>query len=144
MAIWQTIKDDHDKVEGLFEKIDECEESDERTQLIAQLKTELEAHSMGEEKVVYPELAKIDELKDKIAHSREEHDTVAKLMRRIVKADEDEQTTLLTELEEAVQDHVAEEEDEIIPVGEKEIDEKTAKDMLRRFEAVKKEAARSS
>ena len=144
MAIWQTIKDDHDTVEALFEQIDACEEAEERTQLIAQLKTELEAHSEGEEKAVYPELKKIDELKDMVAHSLEEHDKVAKLLQRIVKADEEEQAKLLAELEEAVQDHVEEEEDEIIPIAEKEIDEEKAKDMLSRFEAAKKAMARTA
>lgn len=143
MAIWQTIKDDHDKVEGLFEQIDESEDAEERTKLIAQLKIELEAHSAGEEKAVYPELAKIADLKDKIAHSLDEHAMVAKLLQRIVKADGDDQAGLLAELEEAVQDHVEEEEEEIIPIAEKEIDGERAKDMLRRFEAAKKAAVKS-
>lgn len=143
MAIWQTIKDDHDKVEGLFLEIDESDDTDERAKLIAQLKAEIEAHSAGEENAVYPELAKIDELKDMIGHSLEEHEEIAKLLQRIVKADGDEQASLLAELEDAVQDHVEEEEDEIIPIAEKEIDGERATDMLRRFEAAKKAAVKS-
>ena len=143
MVIWQIIKDDHDRVEGLFLQIDECEDADERATLIAQLKAELEAHSAGEENAVYPELAKIDELKDMVGHSLEEHNEVAKLLQRIVMGDEDEQASLLAELEDAVQDHVEEEEDEIIPIAEKEIDDERAKDMLRRFEAAKKAAVKS-
>ena len=142
MAIWQTIKDDHAKVEALFAQIDESEDAEERAKLIGQLKTEIEAHSAGEEQAVYPELAKIEELKDKVDHSLDEHATVAKLLQCIVAADEDEQGELLAELEEAVQNHVEEEEEEIIPIAETEIDEERANSMLRRFKAAKNEAAK--
>lgn len=71
MDIWQAIRDDHERVDVLFEKI---AESDDQAALIAELRAELEAHAQGEEKAVYPELAKLDALKDMIGNAREDHE----------------------------------------------------------------------
>lgn len=143
MTIWQAIKDDHDRVDQLFEQIEDAEEGEERAKLVSELMQELEAHAQGEEKAVYPALQKISELDERLKESLHEHDEVRKLLQRIVTAAEDEQLDLLSELEDLVQDHVEEEEDEVIPVGEKAIGEEEAAEMLRRFEAAKKAAVRS-
>jgi hemerythrin superfamily protein len=143
MAIWEIIRNDHTLVESLFEKIDESDDADERADLIAQLRTEFLAHAEGEEKAVYPQLRKIESLKDKIDHGAAEHQKAKQLLQRVVTAGEDEQMDLLAELEEAIQDHVEEEEEEIIPVAEEEIDEDQAEAMLKEFEAAKNAAAKS-
>lgn len=141
MAIWQAIRDDHDRLDRLFGQIEDAEESEARARLVAELMQELEAHAQGEEKAVYPELEKLAELSDRLAQSREDHDEMRTLLRRLVATEEEEeQLELLSELEDLVQDHVEEEEDEVIPVAEKAIGEAEAEEMLRRFEAAKKAA----
>ena len=76
MDIWQAIRDDHERVDVLFEKI---AESDDQAALIAELRAELEAHAQGEEKAVYPELAKLDALKDMIGNAREDHEEMREI-----------------------------------------------------------------
>lgn len=49
---------------------------------------------------------------------------------------------LVADLEEVVRDHVAEEEEDILPAAETAIDSATADEMLRGFEAAKKAAAK--
>jgi hemerythrin superfamily protein len=142
MDLWQAIRDDHEAVENLFEKIEDAEDGDERARLITALINALEAHAQGEEKAVDPELAKIEALLDALADGVEKHDAIRELLDQIVKADNEEQLDLLAELEETVQDHFEEEEEDVLAVAEQEIDDDTAKEMLRRFEAVKKAAVR--
>jgi iron-sulfur cluster repair protein YtfE (RIC family) len=139
MDLWQAITDDHRKVEEISEKLDE--DSGDREELIEQLRRELEAHTQGEEKAVYPELGKIGELKDLVDHSIEEHDEVRQLLQRLEAAKDDEELSdILDELQSAVQDHVEEEEEQIIPVAQKEIASDKAETMLRDFQSAKKAA----
>lgn len=138
MDLWQAIKDDHRKVEDIFARLDEG--GGDRGELIEQLRRELEAHSQGEEKAVYPELGKIDALKDLVEHSIEEHGEVRQLLQRLEEADEEETPDILAELQSAVQDHVEEEEEQIIPVAQKEIANDKAEAMLRDFQSAKKSA----
>lgn len=143
MEIWQAIRDDHARFDALFEEIENAEEPEARARLVAELMNGLEAHAQGEEKAVYPALEKLSDLAERISESRDEHEEMRKLLKRIVAADADEQLDLLSELEDLVQDHVEEEEDEVIPVAEKAIGEDDAREMLRRFESAKKAAVRS-
>ncbi len=143
MDIWQAIRDDHDAFDTLFEKIADCERSDERARLIAELMNALEAHAQGEEKAFYPVLERLGPLEDKVTGAQDDHRRVRALLAEIVKADDEEQADLLALLEEAVQEHAEEEEGEIIIVAEREIDEETAAEMLRRFEAAKQAAVKS-
>jgi hemerythrin superfamily protein len=143
MDIWQAIRDDHGAFDALFEKIADSEQNDERARLIAELRAALEAHAQGEERAVYPVLEKIGPLEDAIASARKDYETIRRLLTEIVMADDDDQTDLLADLEEAVQDHAEEEEESIIAVAEQLLDEEQARQMLRRFEAAKKAAARS-
>jgi hemerythrin superfamily protein len=135
MELWQAIKDDHRKVEAIFEKIQEG--SGDREQLLRQLESELEAHTAGEEKAVYPELRQIAGLEDLVEHSLEEHDEVRQMLQRLGETSGEEQDELIEELQSAVEDHVEEEEEQIIPVAQKEIAGDKAAAMQREFEAVK-------
>jgi hypothetical protein len=143
MDLWQAIRDDHEAIENLFEKIEDAEDGAERAQLVAELRNGLEAHAQGEEKAVDPELAGIEALQDAIADDAEKHDAIRKLLGQIAEADDEERPDLLAELEETVQDNFEEEEEDILSVAEQEVDEETAKEMLRRFEAAKKAAVQS-
>jgi len=139
MDLWQAITDDHRKVEDIFEKLDEG--NGDREELIVQLRRELEAHTQGEEKAVYPELGKIGELKDLVDHSIEEHGEVRQLLQRLEEAEDDEEISdILDELQSAVQDHVEEEEEQLIPIAQKEIANDKAETMLRDFQSAKKAA----
>jgi hemerythrin superfamily protein len=138
MDIWQAIKEDHGIVDSLFQEIQE--DGGDRGNLFKQLKTALESHSQGEEKAVYPELARIAELKDLVDHSQQEHNKVRELLAKIEQATGDQWSELIDQLQDAVEDHVDEEEEQLIPVAQRQIEADKASAMLRAFEEAKERA----
>jgi hemerythrin superfamily protein len=116
MDALELLKQDHQAVKSLFDQIDDAEDAKQRKKLFDQIDTELNIHAHIEETVFYPEMQKIDDLKDMVAEALEEHQEVKTLLEEIEGLDpEGEQfSASLEELMENVEHHVAEEEDEIV------------------------------
>jgi len=144
------LKKDHHKVARLFEDFERATEAN-RASIATQIFNELEVHAALEEEIFYPavrdgvdlrslmeeeeldeeERADDDESPDEdeesediIAVSVEEHHEVRNLIIQLRSMDpaSKEFTELLGELREAVQDHVAEEEDLILPAAQMKLD----------------------
>ena len=69
------LKTDHEKVSGIFEKLEETTERAEKTreELFQKLKQELELHSHIEETIFYPVLKKSEETRDITMEGIQEH-----------------------------------------------------------------------
>jgi hemerythrin superfamily protein len=164
----QMLKDDHRKVEALFEQFLE-EESGKKQQIAQQIFHELEVHSTLEEELFYPALqtqgdpaelgsleqeeeieregtidaSKLDEgedmeqdepdenpeeiAEDMIANAYDDHrvvrDMIAELRNNDASSPEFRQS--LIELQQTVADHVSQEEDELFPQAQLNMDTKT-------------------
>jgi len=164
----QMLKDDHRKVEALFEQFLE-EESGKKQQIAQQIFHELEVHSTLEEELFYPALqtngdpaelgsleqgeeiereetinaSKLDEgagieedepgetpeeiAEDMIANAYDDHrvvrDMIAELRNSDVSTLEFRQSMI--ELQQTVMDHVSQEEDELFPQAQLNMDTKT-------------------
>ena len=162
------LKDDHRKVEALFEQFLE-EESGKKQQIAQQIFHELEVHSTLEEELFYPALqtqgdpaelgsleqeeeieregtidaSKLDEgedmeqdepdetpeeiAEDMIANAYDDHrvvrDMIAELRNNDASSPEFRQS--LIELQQTVADHVSQEEDELFPQAQLNMDTKT-------------------
>lgn len=123
MDAFQMIKDDHSRVNELFLKIADTSDNAVRTRerLFEQIRIELQTHAQLEEKHFYPALQKHAETKKFVAHSLDEHGEVKSMLRELDGMAKDDSAFMerIQELKQSVQDHVREEEEEIMPAARK-------------------------
>ena len=139
MDALELLKQDHQAVKSLFDQIDDAEDAKQRKKLFDQIDTELNIHAHIEETVFYPEMQKIDELKEMVEEALEEHQEVKTLLEEIEGLDpENEQfSASLEELMENVEHHVAEEEDEMFAKVREQCDQATLDRLGEQLESAK-------
>src|SRR5215208_3133684 len=120
MDAFELLKADHRKVEELFEEL-ESASGKTKISVFNQIKTELELHTQLEEKIFYPALEKPSETHDLTLEAYEEHDVVKKLLRELsrAKTPNEEWEAKAKVLQENVEHHVEEEENQLFPKAEK-------------------------
>ena len=131
----ELIEKDHREVEGLFAKF----EASGDQSIAAQICDELDRHTAGEEKAVYPVIASDVPGADEMAKEGEdEHKEARQLMGRIRQtSDQGHLAELVAELKKAIQHHVHEEETEILPKTRKALDSKRLDQLGEEFQAAK-------
>lgn len=121
MTIYEVLKRDHRHVEHLFKRIEKAldkKDFSEVPELFDELKTELTAHSKAEQEVFYQPLkvlAADPEGKDLSWEGEEEHHVIRLLLSELsrVPFHSEEWAAKMKVLNEVVDHHVEEEEDEI-------------------------------
>jgi iron-sulfur cluster repair protein YtfE (RIC family) len=113
------LKTDHEKVAGIFEKLEETTERAEKTreELFTKLKQELDLHAHIEESIFYPAIKQAEETRDITMEAFQEHHVVKVLLRELdaMPVTSETWTAKLKVLKENVEHHVEEEEDEMFP-----------------------------
>lgn len=129
MDAFNLLKADHRKVEELFEQL-ESASGQAKMRVFQQIKTELELHTHIEETIFYPALEEPKQTHDLTLEAYEEHDVVKKLLQELSRARtvSDEWEAKAKVLQENVEHHVEEEENELFPkaqsaLSEEEIEE---------------------
>jgi hemerythrin superfamily protein len=139
MSIYQTLKNDHDAVQDLMQKLKKGQgpKADERS--FATLKEELTLHSKAEEKVFYTALRGHREAQELVQHATREHKQVEAMLEEMAELDSqsEEFRAKLEELRGAVEDHVEEEEGEIFEAARKLFSEDEARRMDDAFQQEK-------
>ncbi|HZH91700.1 MAG TPA: hemerythrin domain-containing protein [Pyrinomonadaceae bacterium] len=111
------LKTDHEKVSGIFEKLEETTERAEKTreELFTKLKQELDLHAHVEETIFYPVLKKSEETRDITMEGIQEHHVVKVLLRELdaMGVGSETWTAKLKVLKENVEHHVEEEEEDM-------------------------------
>jgi hemerythrin superfamily protein len=124
-----TLIHDHRKISGLFELLQQSDDSNQRRFLFQEIRDELRAHAQLEEDILYPRLAKFDELVDFLDDSYDEHQEMKDIIGEIDQIETEAEnmdpsqiTELHDELESAVEElidvvsyHVDEEEGKLFP-----------------------------
>ena len=106
------LKQDHAKVNELFEDIEDAAGMSGQKDIFAQIKNELETHSHIEESVFYPAMEKYQDLKEMVREALEEHREVKALLNEMESlSDEEEFEAQLEELKDNVEHHADEEEE---------------------------------
>src|SRR6476469_6640743 len=127
----ELLKQDHDKVEHLFQKVKG--EQGEKQQLAEKIRTELEVHTQIEEQVFYPYLLENgdEEIQDLVKEGIEEHRQAKTLLKQIAGLSDDSESLdpKLQVLMEDVTHHVQEEEGELFPLIREQFDEETLNDL---------------
>jgi len=117
MDAFTLLKEDHKKVSGLFEKLEDTTERAAKTreEVFAQLKLELDVHAHIEETILYPELKRIAETREITFEGYEEHKVVKTLLGEMaaMSVESEVWTAKLKVLKENVEHHVEEEEGEM-------------------------------
>lgn len=128
MDAFSLLKEDHRRVEELFKQLESATGKKKLT-VFEQIKTELELHTHIEEKIFYPALEEPKQTHDLTLEAYEEHDVVKRLLRELgrAKTADDEWEAKAKVLQENVEHHVEEEENELFKkaaavLGQEEIE----------------------
>ncbi len=139
----ELLKQDHEKVSGIFEKLEPTTERAVKTreELFTQLKQELDIHAQIEEQIFYPAIKDADETHDITLEAIEEHAVVKRLLSELEaeSKETEEWGAKLTVLKENVEHHVEEEEGEMFPNARKVLGKERVEELGTRMEEAKKQ-----
>jgi iron-sulfur cluster repair protein YtfE (RIC family) len=144
MDAFNLLKADHRKVEELFEEF-ESASGQAKMQLFQQIKTELELHTHIEETIFYPAVEEPKQTHDLTLEAYEEHDVVKKLLQELsrVKSPNEEWEAKAKVLQENVEHHVQEEENELFPKASKALSTEEIETLGEQMESEKQRKQRS-
>jgi iron-sulfur cluster repair protein YtfE (RIC family) len=131
----ELIKRDHRHVEDLFTKFEQSND----TNVLMDICNELDVHTAMEEAVVYPAIEDgVPEGKKMISEANDEHKEARQLIGRIKNtSDEQHLAALASELKQAVEHHVREEEDEVLPKTEQALGQQRMQELGEEVEQFK-------
>ena len=143
MDIFELLKQDHEKVAGIFEQLEPTTERAEKTreELFARLKTVLDLHAYLEETILYPPLKQIDETREIALEAVEEHRVVKQFLKELdaMPVTSEQWTAKLTVLKENVEHHVEEEEGEMFKQARAALTREQIDNLTAKFESEKKQ-----
>jgi hemerythrin superfamily protein len=125
----QLLRQDHKKVKALFDKFEQGRATDAKRRFAMQSMNELEVHAQVEEEIFYPAVKKAIEASELVDEAKKEHQQAKTLIRQLKKAGDQDNgeggdfEAKFSELMQAIQHHVEEEEGEMFPqVEDSELD----------------------
>jgi iron-sulfur cluster repair protein YtfE (RIC family) len=137
------LKEDHEKVAGLFEQLEPTTERAVKTreELFTKLKQELDVHAHIEETIFYPVLKQEAETRDITLEGLEEHHVIKLLLKELagMQVDSEQWTAKLKVLQETVEHHVEEEESEMFKGAREVLSREQLEQLGARMAAEKKE-----
>ena len=143
MNAFQLLKEDHQKVSGLFQQIEPTTERAEktRTELFAQLKQELDIHARIEEAIFYPSIKRAAETREVVLEGFEEHHVIKMLLKELeaMPVDTEQWTAKIKVLQENVEHHVEEEEGEMFQKARDVLSEEEINQLGAQMEEMKKQ-----
>jgi hemerythrin-like domain-containing protein len=119
------IKNDHRKVEDLFEKFENAETAKRRGTIGTMILDELDRHTLMEEEIFYPAMKAENEgqASAMVDESYVEHAQAKQIIARLRDIDpaSDEFADGMIELKQIVENHVEEEETRLLPYAEEKL-----------------------
>jgi Hemerythrin HHE cation binding domain len=145
MNAFELLKQDHEKVSAIFEKLEPTTERAVKTreELFEKLRNELDVHAEIEEQIFYPSLKRAAETREIVLEGFEEHKIVKQLLDEMAALDVDSEqwTAKLTVLKENVEHHVEEEEGEMFKSAREVLTKDQIEDLGAQMQAAKKQLA---
>ena len=143
MNIFELLKQDHEKVAGIFEQLEPTTERAEKTraELFARLKAELDLHAYLEETILYPALKQEEETREIALEGVEEHRVVKRLLKELdeIPVTSEQWTAKLTVLKENVEHHVEEEEGEMFKKARAALSREQIENLTTQLESEKRQ-----
>jgi hemerythrin-like domain-containing protein len=145
MDAFNLLKTDHRKVEELFSQL-ESASGPAKMRVFEQIKMELELHTHIEEKFFYPALEKPKQTHDLTLEAYEEHDVVKKLLQQMgrAKSATEEWEAQAKVLQENVEHHVEEEENELFPKAQAALSNEDIESLGEQMQAEKERKQRTA
>lgn len=147
MNALEMLKDDHDRVEELFERVKANEDGD-NTGVFKKIKEELDLHAHIEETIFYPRLIQDgdEELQKIVKEGIEEHRQMKMFLKELdaLADDSDKFQAKLKVLIEDTEHHVEEEEGEMFELVESQFDDEVIEELGKEMAQAKTEFSRSN
>ena len=141
MNAFQLLKEDHKKVSGIFQQLEPTTERALKTreELFTKLKQELDIHAQIEESIFYPAIKDAHETREITLEGFEEHHVVKMLLKELeaMPVDTEEWAAKLKVLQENVEHHVEEEEEEMFQKARQVLSEEEINTLGAQMEAMK-------
>ena len=120
------LESQHREMEELFAKLEKADRSDRKQKLFTQIADKLAVHASIEEEALYPAV-KAKRTEDILLESLEEHLGIKRVLSDLIDLDAGDETfdAKTKVLQEQVEHHVGEEEDDLFPKVKKIFDEET-------------------
>jgi hypothetical protein len=137
------LKQDHDKVKGMMDKLGKTTERAEvtRTEGLDELKHELTIHESIEEEILYPALKEFAKTKDIALEAYEEHHVVDSILSELEQTPVGDETwaAKFSVMRENLEHHIEEEENEMFKQARQVMDEGELSELGDRMEARKEQ-----
>lgn len=136
-SIFVVLKNEHDKVRRLFDKVFKQPESSEET--FSLIYRDLEAHMSGEEQFFYPELESDESIREQVLEAYEEHNMGKILLNELegMSSGDERWMAKLKVLGEIISHHIEEEESSIFPKARKILGREGEEEIARHYLAEK-------
>jgi hemerythrin superfamily protein len=148
MNIFDLLKQDHEKVRYLFDKIEKSDKKDigALQKLFSQVVEELAVHMEGEERFFYTALERHEEPRDKVLEAYEEHQVAKTLIGTFTSlaVDDPRWKAKVSVLHEVVEHHMQEEERELFKMARKALDKNQVQEIAVQFQQHKREGRKPS
>jgi hemerythrin-like domain-containing protein len=137
------LKDQHDEVRRLFKEYEGSGEGAHATRkkLIAEAGRKLDVHAQLEERIFYPACRSLEDEKARkmVGESLEEHLIVKRLIKELegLTGSDEKFESKAVVLKESVEHHADEEESDLFPAAESELDDERLRDLGREMKALK-------
>lgn len=139
MDLSELIKADHRKVEELFSELESADDPTQRYDCFEQIYQQLNLHAQTEELVLYPAMREYEETNQFVEEAEEEHVEAKELLEEIKSLDPDSSQfkSKIKKLKEAVEHHVQEEENELLPTVSQCMKDKELQQIAKEFQQTK-------
>ncbi|MFB2975060.1 hemerythrin domain-containing protein [Microseira sp. BLCC-F43] len=139
MDVFELIKADHRKAEELFSAIESADDPTQRYDYFQQIYLELNLHAQTEELVLYPAMREYEETNQFVEAAEEEHVKAKELLEEIKPLDPDSSQfkSKIKKLKEAVEHHVQEEENSLLPTVSECMKKKELQQLAQEFQQTK-------
>jgi hemerythrin-like domain-containing protein len=142
MEATKLLKQDHDEVKKIMDKLDSTTERGVKTreELFTKLKTEMEVHEAIEEEIFYPALKEHPKAKEIVLEGYEEHHVVDTIMGEISSTPYDDETwaAKFSVMKENIEHHIEEEEGELFKTARQVFSKAELEELGTRMEERKK------
>jgi hypothetical protein len=144
MAIFETLKDEHDLLRAQLAKILDLPDSatSEREECLEELKKTLHSHTIAEEEIVYETLLPIEHLESEVREGIEEHRLSNQLLVELntLEVTQAQWEPKVKALKDLLSHHLKEEEEELFAEGRKVFDSPRQEELNKLYLQKKEEA----
>ena len=130
-TIYDVLKEEHDQMSNLLRQA--LQDGSKVSFFKVRLKAD--PHMMGEERIFYPVLEEINELRELMSQAHKEHDETKTLIFEIEGMDEinEKWTSKINELKQSIEHHIEEEESKVFEKARNILSQEKAEEMAQQY-----------